>query len=65
MTSVLHSSNSSTITLQEFPAPQAFFAMFGRFFATYAMNTGFQFSVEVKETTCSERQRPVLREDDL
>merc|ERR1712037_675416 len=33
------------------PMPQAIFAMAGRFFATYAMNTGFQFSVEVLPTT--------------
>ena len=33
--------------LTDHPMPQAIFAMAGRFFATYAMNTGFQFSVEV------------------
>ena len=33
--------------LTDQPMPQAIFAMAGRFFATYAMNTGFQFSVEV------------------
>ena len=33
--------------LTDQPMPQAVFAMAGRFFATYAMNTGFQFSVEV------------------
>ena len=33
--------------LTDIPMAQAIFAMAGRFFATYAMNTGFQFSVEV------------------
>merc|ERR1712130_218202 len=37
--------------LTDQPMPQAIFAMAGRFFATYAMNTGFQFSVEVLPTT--------------
>ena len=36
--------------LTDQPMPQAIFAMAGRFFATYAMNTGFQFSVEVIRT---------------
>jgi len=30
--------------------PQAILAMLGRFFATYAMNTGFQFTVEMLPT---------------
>ena len=33
--------------LTDQPMAQAIFAMAGRFFATYAMNTGFQFGVEV------------------
>ena len=33
--------------LTDQPMSQAIFALAGRFFATYAMNTGFQFSVEV------------------
>jgi len=37
--------------LTDIPMAQAIFAMAGRFFATYAMNTGFQFSVEVLPTT--------------
>merc|ERR1719491_457385 len=37
--------------LMDFPVAQAVLAMVGRFFATYAMNTGFQFSVEVLPTT--------------
>ena len=39
------------------PMPQAIFAMAGRFFATYAMNTGFQFSVEV---ICAKPDRVTL-----
>ena len=53
--------------LTDQPMPQAIFAMAGRFFATYAMNTGFQFSVEVirtksiRETTFSQVLPTTLR----
>ena len=43
--------------LTDIPMAQAIFAMAGRFFATYAMNTGFQFSVEV---TCPKPDRETL-----
>ena len=43
--------------LTDIPTAQAIFAMAGRFFATYAMNTGFQFSVEV---ICAKPDRVTL-----